>query len=51
MSAISVASMPSIAAAKSGAQSFKVISLFCCCGLAASMGLLALGVDLSPAWV
>jgi len=51
MTAILLASMHSIANAESGDQSFKLISLFCCCGLAASIGLVAIGVDLSPVWL
>ena len=48
MTAILLASMHSIVDTKSGDQSFKLVLLFSCCGLAASLGLVALGVDLSP---
>jgi hypothetical protein len=51
MTALLLASMHSIVDAESGDQSFRLISLFSCCGLAASLGLVALGVDLSPAWL
>jgi hypothetical protein len=51
MSTISFVSAREVAEAKSGEQSFKLIALFCCSGLAASIGLLALGVDLSAAWL
>jgi len=36
---------------QSDRESFKTVLLFCCCGLAASIGLLTLGVDLSAAWL
>jgi hypothetical protein len=51
MTAILRASMHSIVDAESGDQSFKLILLFSCCGLAVSIGLIALGVDLTPAWL
>jgi hypothetical protein len=51
MSSISFVSTRSVAELKSGDQSFKLIALFCCSGLAATIGLLALGVDLSAAWL
>ena len=62
MTAISFASKHSISDAKSGpdaksvsndksGDSLKLVWLFCCGGLAASMGVLALGVDLSAAWL
>ena len=51
MTALLLASMHSIVDAESGDHSFKLVLLFSCCGLAASIGLLALGVDLTPAWV
>jgi len=51
MTAISLASKHSISDTKSGDQSFKLVWLFCCGGLAVSMGVLALGVDLTVAWL
>jgi hypothetical protein len=51
MSTISFVSTRQVAEVKSGDQSFKLIVLFCCSGLAATIGLLALGVDLSAAWL
>jgi len=41
----------SASATKSGDPSLKVVWLFCCGGLAASMSVLALGVDLTAAWL
>ena len=49
MTALLLASLHSIVDAESGDQSFKLVLLFSCCGLAASLGLVALGVDLTPA--
>ena len=51
MTALLLASMHSIVDTKSGDQSFKLVLLFSCCGLAVSLGLVALGVDLAPAFV
>ena len=51
MTAILLASMQSIVDPKSGDQSFKLILLSSCCGLAASLGLVALGVDLTSTWL
>jgi hypothetical protein len=51
MSTISFVSTHQAARVGSGDQSFKLIVLFCCSGLAATIGLLALGVDLSAAWL
>jgi hypothetical protein len=51
MTTISLVSMRPVAESQSDRESLKVVLLFCCCGLAASISLLALGVDLSPAWL
>jgi hypothetical protein len=51
MTTVSLVSTRPVADVKSGDQSFKLIALFCCSGLAATIGLLALGVDLSAAWL
>jgi len=51
MSTLSLVATRQVVGAQSGDQSFKLIVLFCCSGLAASIGLLALGVDLSAAWL
>ena len=49
MTAMLLASMHSIVDAKSGDQSLKLVLLFSGCGLAVSLCLVALGVDLTPA--
>jgi len=50
MTALLLASMHSFVDTESGDQSFKLTLLFSFCGLAASLGLVALlGVDLTPA--
>jgi hypothetical protein len=51
MSTVSLVSTRPVAEVTSGDQSFKLIVLFCCSGLTATIGLLALGVDLSAAWL
>ena len=51
MTMISLVSSRPIGAAKQGDQSFKAIALFCCCGLAASFGLIALGVNTAAPWL
>jgi len=51
MTTVSFVSTRPVAEAKSGDQSFKLIARFCCSGLAATIGLLALGLDLSAAWL
>jgi hypothetical protein len=48
MTIISVVSVPEIAAAD---QSLKIIALFSCIGLVASLGLMTAGIDLSAAWI
>ena len=47
----SLASSHPIAGAKPDDRSFKAIALFCACGLVASFGLIALGVNAAAAWV
>jgi hypothetical protein len=51
MTTISLVSLRPVAESQSDRESFKLVLLFCCCGLAASISLLALGVDLSAAWL
>ena len=51
MATISLVSTHPVAETQSDRESFKTVLLFCCCGLAASLGLLTLGVDLSAAWL
>lgn len=51
MTALLLASMHSIVDSESGDQSFKLVLLVSCCGLAASLGLIAFGLDLTPAWL
>lgn len=51
MSTISLVSMRPVAESQFDRESFKLVSLLSCCGLAASICLLALGVDLFPAWL
>jgi hypothetical protein len=51
MTTILLATVHSIAETQSDRESFKSVLLFCCCGLAASIGLLTLGIDLSAAWL
>lgn len=46
MSVMSVASMPTGLEARSGDFSFRSVVLFCCIGLAASLALVAQGIDL-----
>jgi hypothetical protein len=47
MTMISIVSVPEIAAAD---QSLKIIALFSCIGLVASLSLMTAGIDLSTAW-
>jgi len=51
MTTISLVSVRPVAESQSDRESFKLVLLFSCCGLVASIGLLALGVDLSAAWL
>jgi hypothetical protein len=51
MTTISLVSVRPVAESQSDRESFKVVLLFCCCGLVASISLLALGVDLSATWL
>jgi hypothetical protein len=51
MTTISLVSTRSVAESQFDRESFKLVLLFSCCGLAATIGLLALGVDLFPAWL
>ena len=47
MTMISIVSVPAIAAAD---QSLKIVALFSCVGLVASLSLMTAGIDLSTAW-
>ncbi len=51
MTTISLVSMRPVSATRFDREALKLVSLFSCCGLAASICLLALGVDLSPPWL
>ncbi|WP_223153544.1 hypothetical protein [Bradyrhizobium japonicum] len=47
MSMISLAAIPAAVETRFPDSSFKIILLFCCMGLVASVGLMARGIDLS----
>jgi hypothetical protein len=47
MSMISLAAIPVAVETRFADSSFKIILLFCCMGLVASVGLMARGIDLS----
>jgi hypothetical protein len=51
MTMISAISAHSVPAAQFGDHSTKAIALFSCAGLAVSICLMAIGVDLGTAWV
>jgi hypothetical protein len=51
MTAILLAAAHLIADTHSDRESFKTVSMVSCCGLAVSIGLLALGIDLPVAWL
>ena len=51
MTTILLAAVHAIAESQTDRESFKTVLMFSCCGLAASIGLLAVGVDLPAAWL
>jgi hypothetical protein len=51
MSQISMIAMPAVSTSEAADQSISVIALFSCVGLLVSVGLIAFGVDLGPAWI
>lgn len=51
MSMISLAAMPATAETRIADSSFKIILLFCCVGLVASLGVMARGIDLGAALI
>lgn len=51
MNTVSMIAMHSVSASTDDDQSFRAITLMSCCGLALSLCLVALGVDLGGAWL
>jgi hypothetical protein len=51
MSMMSLAAMPAAVQSRSSESSFKIILLFCCAGLVASLGVMARGIDLGAALI
>ncbi|MBT2856491.1 hypothetical protein HIR48_11985 [Staphylococcus coagulans] len=51
MSMMSLAAMPAAVESRSSESSFKIILLFCCAGLVASLGVMARGIDLGAALI
>lgn len=51
MSMISLAAMPAAVETRIADSSFKIILLFCCVGLVASLGVMARGIDLGAALI